>query len=308
MKAVADGRQGWYDKTLMLTGVESSRKEGFLLCFDVPEQAASSSADTHTLLSRVENAGGLAFLAHAENSHWPWKGVIDDRIAGLEIVDLADQVYDAPLLTKIMAGLYFPANRLFAFLHLYRRPRSVIALWDRVGAHRNFVGIFASDIHQNLTIFRWRFKFPRAELTMPFAYNHLLCEKRFSGSWEEDRKIVYEAIRRGHLFMAVELLGDARGFMFSAAQGSKTAIMGDALPARETTLFSIDLPEIESQRDVRVHVYRGGKQILIRDAAPFTFSSSLPGAYRVEVTVNMPTFWGPKRQVTWIFSNPIYLR
>ncbi|TAN04443.1 MAG: hypothetical protein EPN45_10065 [Rhizobiaceae bacterium] len=305
--AIRDGKEGIYDRTLVLTGVESTRPEGYLLGLGIADYRTARADPTETFLSEVAGQGGFAVMAHARNSHWPWKGSIDARMAGIEIVDFADQIYDASLASKAMAALSFPVNRLYAYLSLYHRPHSVIALWDAVSAQRPFVGIFASDIHQNLKIFKKRYKFPKAKDLMPFALNHLICPSKPSGDFQGDRETVYTAIRSGHLFMAVDLLGDARGFMFSARQDSGHGIMGDVLRAGEKTLFTVTLPDIECPRKLRVDVYRDGKKLFSRPARSFQFQSALPGAYRVEVAANIPNFWGSGREVTWIYSNPIHL-
>jgi hypothetical protein len=307
IEAIADGMEGVYDKTLVLTGVESTRPQGYLLGLGITDCQVARTDPTETFLSLVEGQGGFVVMAHARNSPWPWKGSIDTRMGGIEIIDFADQIYDASLAGKVMAALSFPVNRRYAFLSLYHRPRSVIALWDAVSAQRPFVGIFASDIHQNLKIFGKRYKFPKAKDLMPFALNHLICPRKLSGDFRTDRETAYAAIRSGHLFMAVDLLGDARGFMFSAQQDSGHGIMGDVLRAGEKTLFTVTFPEIACPRKLHVDVYHDGKKIFTKPARSFRFQSSLPGAYRVEVVVNVPNFWGRGREVTWIYSNPIHL-
>jgi hypothetical protein len=306
-KAIEDGKEGIYGKTLVMTGVESTRQEGYLLGLGITGYQTARADPTGAFLSQTADQGGFVVMAHARNSHWPWKGSIDSRMSGIEIIDFADQIYDASLSCKIMAALSFPVNRLYAFLALYHRPRSVIGLWDAVSAQRPFVGIFASDIHQNLRIFKKRFKFPKAKDLMPFALNHLICPRGLSGDFQADRKMVFSAIRSGCLFMAVDVLGDARGFMFSAEQDGVSATMGGVLKAGKETSFNVTLPALKSQRKLHIEVYRDGKKIITSPACSFEFQSSLPGSYRVEILVEMPTFWGFGRQMTWIFSNPIYL-
>jgi len=306
-KAIEDGKEGVYDGTIVLTGVESTRQEGYLLGLDINHYRIARADPTETFLSHIADQGGFVVMAHARNSHWPWKGAIDTRMAGIEIIDFADQIYDAPPASKIMAALSFPLNRLYAFLSLYHRPNAAIELWDTISAQRPFVGIFASDIHQNLKIFKKRYKFPKAKDLMPFALNHLIATRGLSGDFQADRETIYAAIRSGHLFMAVDLLGDAGGFMFSARQGSREGIMGDVLKAGEETLFTVALPDISSRRKLYVNVYRNGMRILTKPARSFQFQADSPGAYRVEVVVSLPNFWGPGREVTWIYSNPIHL-
>ncbi len=308
LTAISDGKEGWYGPTLVLTGVESSRPEGYLLGLNVSSYSAKRRDPTNDLLADIGKQGGFALIVHAENCRRPWKGPVDERISGLEILDFADQLYDCSHLAKLNAFLFYLANRKFAHLRIYHRPERALALWDRVASIRPAVGFYGPNMHQNVRIFGRQLKFPKAAEVMPLASNHILSVEKLAGDLAGDRDILYRAIRKGHLYFSVDLIGNAKGFMYSAEQQGRTAIMGDSLVAGLDTKFKIRLPNVENMRDLHITVYHNGMEIIRRKAAELEFQAREPGPYRVEVLARIPTFFGWGRLVPWIYSNPIYLR
>lgn len=85
----------------------------------------------------------LVMMAHAQFA-LAVEDPVDTRMAGIEIIDFADQIYER------LAGRQRPwprspsRDRLYAFPSLYHRPHAVFELRDAVSAQRPFVGIFAS--------------------------------------------------------------------------------------------------------------------------------------------------------------------
>jgi hypothetical protein len=245
---------------------------------------------------------------HAGNCRRPWKGEIDPAISGLEILDYADQLYDCSAFAKLNAFLFYPANRALACLRVYHRPAETLARWDRETSKRRVAGFYGPNMHQNVRIFRWEPKFPPADAVMPLASNHILSRQPLTGDFQADRRVVYDAIRNGNLFFALDILGDSNGFRFSATQDGRSAIMGETLVAGVETAFSVRLPRIESKSRIEIVVYRNGVEFLRGTGRELAFQASQAGAYRVEVLASVPTFFGRGRRAPWIYSNPIYLR
>jgi len=99
-----------------------------------------------------------------------------------------------------------------------------------------------------------------------------------------------------------------RGSFFSARQGDKTAWMGDELPAGSKTDFLVTLPKQVSLKGIVINVFHNGQKMASSTDHSYVFQASLPGAYRIEVECDVPTFSGFRRKVVWVYSNPIYLR
>jgi hypothetical protein len=279
---------------MLFAGIESYTHEGI--------------SSTSSTVQKYLRQGGFGLVIHAGNCRRPWKGKLDPAVAGLEILDYADQLYDCSAFAKLNAFLFYPANRALACLRVYHRPEETLARWDREASVRPVVGFYGPNMHQNVRIFKWEPKFPPADAVMPLASNHILSREPLTGDFQSDRRAVYTAIRNGNLFFALDILGDSSGFRFSATQEGRGAIMGEGLVAGVETNFSVRLPRIESNSRLEIVVYRDGVELLRKSGHDLTFQATRAGAYRVEVLAKVPTFFGWGRMAPWIYSNPIYLR
>ena len=143
---------------------------------------------------------------------------------------------------------------------------------------------------------------------MPIAHNHIILKDPFSRNFTQDKNRLYDAIHNGRLYVAIDSLQDATGFFFSARQAGKTGWMGDQLTAGLETDFSVILPQDLGLQNPVIKVYYNGQEYDHSQTQAYTFKATQAGAYRVEVQVDIPTFWGIKKSVIWIYSNPIYLR
>jgi hypothetical protein len=311
LQPLIDHRQGWSGGVLMLTGMESSRPEGHLLAVGDDAATAEEAMPTNTLLSAVSRAGGLTFVAHPTHRRWAWRGNIDRRIDGMEILDLADSFEAAPLLAKAAAFAILPFDRAAAYLTLGVHPTSSLRLWDTIGQSRRFVGIYAPDIHQSIEVGGGRrVAFPPAGEIMRLASDHILSTVPFQGEFEADRSILYDAFREGHLYVAIDQLGDATGFMFTAAQDDRLAWMGEEILAGRVTRYSIVLPASAARLRPVIRLLRNG--VSIAESQPgadgLDVVDNRQGVFRVEVVTSLRTLLGPGREMTWIYSNPIYAR
>src|SRR4051794_3344040 len=100
LKALEDHKEGWYGTTLFLTGVETTRPEGYLLGLNIDHYDLARRDPTERFLTETTKQGGLALIAHSRHPKWAWRGVIDDRMAGMEILNLADLFRTSSMMTK----------------------------------------------------------------------------------------------------------------------------------------------------------------------------------------------------------------
>jgi len=308
LRALNDHKEGWHGCMLTLVGVESSRKEGYLLGLDF-NRYTTHEVPTDMFLSQVSRQGGFVVIAHPKSPRWHWRGKIDERMAGQEIVDLTDQFATASPLAVLRGLIYYRLNTPAAYLQLYHRPADALKMWDEITSQRQFIGIYAPDLHQSLRILGTNIMaFPKAEDILPIAHNHVILSTPFSGDFTKDKPMLYDAIKKGHLYVAIDMLQDATGFFYSARQGDKSAWMGDQLPAGFKTDFSVTLPENVVLKNTVINVFHNGEKIAHSSSAAYSFQATLPGSYRIEVKCDIPTFWGFRKSVVWIYSNPIYLR
>ena len=313
LQALADGKEGWHANTLILTGVEITRPgekhNSYLLGLDLKHYANTRADSTGKVVSDIAAQGGLALIAHPRNPRWSWTGPIDPRIAGMEILDMTDQWYTVSPGAFLQGLMKYPFDRLAAYLQLYSRPEKTLKAWDLITRDRDFVGVYAPDFHQSILLpGGGRLRFPRVRDVLPIAHDHIISKTPFSGKLARDKAMLYDAIRRGHLYVAIDMVQDATGFLFSATQGKKSAWMGDRLPAGRDTSFSIHLPEHPGLKNVVTRVYHDGEEIFTSSDDVSRFQARLPGAYRVEVETEVSGFMGLGKKLVWIYSNPIYLR
>ena len=311
LKPLEDKKEGWHKNTLFLAGEEIRVTDGHILTFGIQHLSITPHERTEDVISDIVNQGGLAIIAHTNHpsSNWKWQGENDYGITGAEILDLADQVAIAPVFSKIKAMIFYPFNPSAAFMELYTKPAETLKWWDKRTRNKNMVGIYAPDFHQAVRITRqYKYPFPRADKILPIAHDHVIMQKPFSGNFSEDKKTLYDAIKRGHLYVSMDILGNASGFLFSAKQGNKTFWMGDQLQAGHPTSFSVTLPPTADSKQPLIHLYRDGEEIIQSHDGKLNYQTDNAGIYRVEVEVATSTFLGFSKKVVWIYSNPIYLR
>lgn len=306
--AFLDKKEGWYGDTLLLSGVESTRPEGYLLGLNLQHYTLGRKDATDAVLSDLVGQGGIVFIAHPKNPRWRWKGRIDPRISGEEILDLSDEWYTVPAVDLLVGLLYYPFNTRAAYLEVFQRPVQTLKAWDDITKDRAFVGIYAPDFHQAVELGSYKVPFPKVAEVLPVAHDHVLLHVPFSGKLSQDKAMLYEAIRDGHVYVALDMVQDATGFFFGAKQGDRSVWMGGQLPAGRRTEFAVKVPGGGTPENVAIHVYWNGEQVTQASGREYQFEASEPGAYRIEVTADVPTFWGIDRNLVWIYSNPIYLR
>lgn len=146
---------------------------------------------------------------------------------------------------------------------------------------------------------------PLRRTIFPYSYHfrtvntHLLVENELSGDLNADRKMVYNALRKGHAFIGYDLPHSTRGFRFTAQGRDGTVSMGDDVRMGSGITLQIHLPaKTECRLLCNGEVVRTWK-----DREICAHTANRAGAYRVECSIN---FLGKRRG--WIFSNPIYVR
>jgi hypothetical protein len=104
---------------------------------------------------------------------------------------------------------------------------------------------------------------------------------------------VYDALRQGRCYIAVDALAPATGFAFWADGPAGRAEMGAESQAGQRT-FHVHAP-----RSARIHLLRDGAQIASQDGESLEHAAAEPGVYRVEAHLG---------DRPWVLSNPIYVR
>jgi len=297
------------DSVLVLVGEEihdnnTQRRNNHLLVFGVDHEMADLAQDTQELITKIDQVGGLSFLAHPIDPAAPkfnqgdfsWDKWDVTGFTGIELWNGFSEFKTR--LKSNLAALWYAFNPS----RIARGPiPETIMIWDRLTAAGNkIVAVGGSDahaMHANLgpvkrTVFPYQYHFQSVN-------THLLLPENLSGDLNRDKSLIYDALRQGHAFIGYDLLHSSRGFRFTGTGIGVNAVMGDEISVDDGITFQINLPS-------------KAECILIKDGQPVkhwqdkkicSYSATGPGVYRVEV---YQKFLGRRR--AWIFSNPIYIR
>lgn len=310
---IVQGVEGYYGDeqtgyVLLLTG-EEIHDQGRLpqvnhmLVYGAEMELAQCASDPQELIDAVNTAGGLSFLAHPNDPplDWlnepaiPWEDWQVERFTGLEIWNYMSSVKGLlPNLSALLRAIFRPEEKMIGPIP------ATLALWDKLtGQGIRVVGVGNSDAHGTTyhvgplshTIYPYDFLFSCVN-------SHVLIPQPLSGDWTRDRLMLYKAIRQGNVFIGYDLLGNARGFRFSAHGQNGSTIMGGSLRLGG----GITLQALAPERS-HIKLMLNGKMVAeSTDREALTYTAQTPGAYRVEV---WREFKGQAR--TWILSNPIYI-
>jgi len=111
------------------------------------------------------------------------------------------------------------------------------------------------------------------------------------------------AVRAGHVYVAHEWMGDAKGFRCSVDAGpaggsAPVARMGDEIPFSEGKTF-----RVESPLPGRIRILRDGVTVADAKGTQVDLPIAAPGVHRAEVWLEIGGEWRP-----WIYGNPVYVR
>ena len=306
-------QEGYYakgeKKVLLLVGEEihdQNRipKKNHLLVFGVDQELAGEAENPDKLIQKVNQAGGLSFLAHPTDpaaplfneSDYSW---VDWGVSGYTGIELWNgfSEFKTRLNSKVEAVFYaYNPNRIA------RGPiPETLKIWDRLtGTGKKVVAIGGSDAHArhgSLGPFK-RILFPY-EFHFQAVNTHLIIPQQLSGNLEKDKREIYKALANGHAFVGYDLPYSTKGFQFIGTRSNQTVIMGDEIELGDGITLQITLPI-----KVECFLIKDGDKIKSwQNRETCSFSVMEPGVYRVEAYL---MYKGSKRG--WIFSNPIYIR
>ena len=181
----------------------------------------------------------------------PWRDLAAEGYTGLElwsfVTDTAERVTS---IRELLAFIARPGR------FVDHPPRRNLQVWDEICRSRRCVALGGLDAHQvgirvgrfvplRLMAYRRSFRYLRT---------HVIPDRPLSGQLDRDRRTVFDALRAGRAYLAMELLAPARGFRFWA-EGDPMLEMGDEAPARAGAL------EIRLPRPARISLLRGGSEI-----------------------------------------------
>ncbi len=286
LKHLRDGKQGWHGAVLVLIGDEISTRSGHYLALNVHEEI-DRYQPTQAVIDEVNRQGGFGFIAHPYVAKAHWSDWTVTGVTGIEGYNAAHDTLDENKLRLAVWTLFSPREPFY--LSILDRPYDALAMWDRLIAQRGrFTGIGSCDAHEFHIL---GVTFASYEDLFRLIRTHLLIP---NGA-PIDADHLYDALKQGHAYFAMDLVAEVRDFTFLAHRGEKVlGIMGDEVTLTPNLELTATLPA-----PAILTLMKDGQAVATTIGASWSVPVTEPGAYRLEaVRVNKP----------WIFSNPIYVR
>jgi hypothetical protein len=304
LEAKRRGEEGWHGSVLVLVGEEvSPRTQDHYLAFGIDSEIDHRPLDAEGICRAVRDAGGFGFAAHPF-SHgserfkravgMPFTGLDSDALHGIElwsfVNDTGEGLASIPELVRFLA---MPGRVLD------HPPERNMRGWDELCATRQVVGIGGLDAHQygkrigpvvpvRVMSYRRSFRHMRT---------HVLCEEALNGDLDHDAAQVYDALRSGRCYIAVDSVAPARGFGFWGERDGERAEMGSLASPGGWTLHA------RAPLEARWRLLRDGRVVAEANGERLSARADEPGVYRVEALRR-----ARGRERTWVLSNPVYLK
>ena len=308
-----NGPQGYYgegdQRVLMMVGEEvhdQTRKpqKNHMLIFGADRGLGPFAKTPQRLIDAANEAGALTFLAHPYDPPAPafdqddlsWVSWDVQGYTGIELWNGLSEFKS--LLKGKLQAIYYAYNP--AAIASGPFP-GVLEKWDALlNSGQRVVAVGGSDahaLHVRLGPLR-RVLFPY-EFHFRAVNTHIFTTDPFTGDVAHDRRLVLDALGKGHAFVGYDLPVSTRGFRFTAQGLAKNALPGDEITVSNGITLQIKLPQradMELRKDGEIIKTWQNSDIA-------THITTQPGVYRVEAFVQ---FFGKRRG--WIYSNPIYVR
>lgn len=303
-----EGLERYHDQTLLLVGEEVHNvrrrpQTSHLLIYGAGlEMAPYGSGGTRTLIQAARERDGVCYIAHpversspisADLRAIPWVDWPPEGIHGLEIWNYMSE-FKGLLWSRIVALIY----ALRPEWGIRGPYRATLKLWDELLAQGYRIGALGgADAHG--TVYKLgplkRTIFPYATL-FGCVNTHILTSAALSGDVDQDKALIYEALRAGRTWVGYDLPYSTRGFRCVAQSGAATAVPGEELRRLGAISITVSLPA-----DGEIRLLRDGQVIRRVVGSSLRITTEEAGIYRVEV---YRRYCG--RRVGWIFASPIY--
>ncbi|MBA4423762.1 MAG: hypothetical protein C0390_11815 [Syntrophus sp. (in: bacteria)] len=305
LQARKDGFEGWHDSTLLIVGEEIAPRFNHYLAFQLEESVATPKdlpdMPPQAYVNRVRNRGGMGFIAHPDHEgtalfhvkHYPWTDWSVTGYTGLGIWDfMTDWQNSLSGYLRTVLSYTFPAFFL-------RGPSpTTLARWDALTQEHRVVGIGELDNHDtlkrilglNLSIFPYG-------RVLRLIRTHILTETPLSGNSRADIATLFDALRNGRVYVALDHYRSSSGFSLFLTEEGRCATLGDEFVLHHTAELKVSVPY-----QARIRLIRNGFLYYQTTGKELSVKISEPGVYRVEAYMKIYIGYHP-----WIFSNPLYV-
>jgi hypothetical protein len=314
-KAPGSDPSGYYSNLLVLYEREQRLIDARLLILGdrSPALVQESSLFLTDLISQrdPQSREAMVILAHPFFNGPTWVGEFPPGIDALEVMNpraMSHQVWVRSKGRVLMSLFVYLFNPRLAFLRLYQEPEKELALWDFVNSTRKlFATGGAEATARAMPANNFFIQFPSYQSSFEIVSNHILLSSELTGRFFSDRAKVMQALKNGNSYVALNLLGNPKGFLAIMKNGDFEYLMGSSLPYRPGLELKVNLP----RRPIvpfEVVILKDGVVIFSAAQTRVDFTNSQPGVYRVEVRVQ-PRLAFPEKYLwaKWILTNPFFV-
>ncbi|PJA26152.1 MAG: histidinol-phosphatase [candidate division Zixibacteria bacterium CG_4_9_14_3_um_filter_46_8] len=295
LKNYAEGKEGFYGKTLVVIGYEvhdpDNRNHYLLFGLDKIIEPGLRAAN---YVAQGASKGALGIIAHPDEIRghlpqfpsYPWTEWDIEGFNGIEIWNH---------MSEWMEGLkkYNKLNMLISPRRSLKSPTDrILRIWDELNLSKKIAGIGSIDVHGfpykvgflKLIIFPYKVQFKSIR-------THLLLNEQLSGDLEVAKRQIYDAIRECRLFISNYRWGNANNFRMEMILDDKKIGIGDTGMFCEGAKLQIDLPLAGEMT-----IIRNGKLYGQFNGSHRDFPISSKGLYRAEIK---------RGGKGWIYTNHI---
>ncbi len=308
---------GYHDRVLLLSGVEYSYLGARFLVVGLNTQLG---LDYHLRLAdwlsepnregRDEWIVMLSPLSPMGEAYW--KGEWPVGLDAVEVLNpkvLSERVFHLQPFSVLTSLFIYPFNPSYAFLRIYQDPKPELRYWQNRWRYQRLVGVCGLDLSARAVLAPGvSIAFPSYETIMQLMSIHVLSKTDWAGFFEKDYSTLMSALKEGQVYWALDMLGDPRGFWAHIRRGEKKWLMGSELLFQDDLKLQYSLGR-EPWRLYEVELWRDEQLVERVSSYQGEVRLSSPGASYLTVRVG-PKFPFPDQQqwVTWIVSNPFYVR
>lgn len=131
-----------------------------------------------------------------------------------------------------------------------------------------------------------------------FVRTHICTKEPLSGNSKKDIPLLFDSLRYGRCYAAMEYFQPAKGFSFVVVQNNEEYSMGDTLILGDRAQIVITLPVV-----ALVRIIKNGTLRHEETNTNINLGIEETGVYRVEVYLK-----GYGKYRPWIFSNHIFVK
>jgi hypothetical protein len=304
---------------LCLDAVEISTTGGHYIALDLPKAPYPLGGEARDVADDVKRLGGFGIVAHPDSPklelRWrEWSAPFD----AIEFVNL-DTIWRQQmgpamqgrvsrpshlLLLRLLSYPFRPAESMASLI----QPTQILDQWAEQARRRRVALVAGADAHAQVgwklsdpVESRLAVSFPSYESSFRTLSVHVRPERPLTGNAVPDAALLIQAIRSGHLYIAVDGVATPPAFEFSATNALGTAREGDRLPPGGPVTLRV---RSNAPPAFSITVWDGAT-LLAGNHHEQDFSTIAPGVtgiYRVEIrSTEQPG-------VPWIIGNPIYVR